>query len=149
MQRLFLSIILYLCLSVWVLPAYAENIAVIVNEQSPLFIEVKDSFQIKDARDIYLGKKRFWGKSLIKPLNQRNEKILSTFIKKVCAMNLNEYKHHLVVSELESGMDAPKVLESSTEVKEQVRTDRSMVGYIWENEANDVQGIRVILLFSE
>lgn len=131
------------------MPAYAENIAVIVNEQSPLFIEVKDSFQIKDARDIYLGKKRFWGRSLIKPLNQRNEKIFSTFIKKVCAMELNEYKHHIVVSELESGMDAPKVLESSADVKEQVRTDRVVIGYVWENETKDIQGIKVILLFSE
>jgi len=127
--------------------AFAENIVVIVNNDSALF-SVKASPEIKDIKDVYLGKVKYWKGAAVKAVNQKEKEIIDTFTQKVCGMHLNEYQNYWVKLALESGSDAPKVLESSESVISFVQREKNGIGYVLENAAKDVEGIKAILLIN-
>lgn len=128
--------------------AFAEKIAVIVNSESPLF-SGKESPGIKDIKNIYLGKIRSWKGSEIKAVNQKDKKILEKFLKKSCEMSLNEYKSYWVRAVIESGVDALKVLANSKDIISFIQTEKTGIGYIFENEVKGVEKIKVVLLIDE
>lgn len=137
-----IGIILYFQVS-----AFAENIVVVVNSDSSIF-SVKASPEIKDIKDVYLGKVKYWKGSAVKAVNQKEKAIIDTFTQKVCGMRLNEYQHYWVKLALESGSDAPKVMENSENVISFVQREKTGIGYVLESQAKDVGGIKVILLIN-
>ena len=144
------KIILTLALSGILLQAsaFSENIAVIVNKDSPLF-SLKASPELKDIKNIYLGKTRFAGGSLVKATNQNNKELITRFIKKVCQMEVNEYQYLWVKLEFETGISAPKVTENSDEIIDYVQREKNAIGYVWESQLKDATGIKVALLIPE
>jgi ABC-type phosphate transport system substrate-binding protein len=128
--------------------AFAENIAVIVNSESPLF-SVKASAELKDVKDVYLGKIKYWKGAAIKAVNQKDKNIISMFVQKACGMRISEYQNYWVKLALESGSDAPKVIEASKEVISFVQRETAGIGYVLESEAKDIEGIKTILLINE
>lgn len=140
----FLASMLF-CLQV---KASAEKIAVIVNSESPLF-SVKETLEIKDVRNIYLGKIRSWKGSEIKAVNQKNKKILEKFLKKSCEMSVNEYKSYWVRAVIESGADALKVFNDSKDIISFIQTEKAGMGYIFESEVKGAGKIKVVLLIDE
>ncbi len=128
--------------------AFAENIAIIVNKDSPLFLN-KATVETRDIKDIYLGKLRFSGGYLIKPVNQSGKDIVVKFIKQACGMELTEYQYHWVKLELEAGMNAPRMEDRYSGVLKYVQKEKSGIGYVWENQAKDIEGIKIVLLIFE
>lgn len=131
------------------LTAFPGNIAVIVNANAPFLSSIKTPLEIKELKELYLGKKRKWDSTAIKGINQKNKELISEFVEKVCAMRLSEYQNHWVKLELDTGLSSPKIAESSQEVIAQLQKDNTAVGYVWENEAKDMQGIKVVLLLTD
>ena len=128
--------------------AYAENIAIIVNSASPVF-EVKASAGLNDVKEIFLGKVKYWKGAAIKPVNIKEKEVINKFLEKTCGMHLSEYQNYWVKAALETGLDAPKVLETSKEIVAFVQRERTGVGYVPENQAKDVDGIKILLVINE
>lgn len=136
-----------LCLSSF---AIAENIAVIVNEKSPVLSENKASLDLKEVKDIYLGKTRFWkAGGVIKAVNHKDKTILGSFVEKICNMHIGDYQGHWVKLELEMGLSSPKVFETSKEITRFVQYEKNAIGYVLESEAQNVSGIKIVLLLNE
>lgn len=130
--------------------AFAENIAVIVNEKSPILSENKSSLDVKEVKDIYLGKTRFWkAGGGIKAINHKDKIILAPFVEKVCNMHVSDYQGYWVKMELEMGLSSPKVFETSKEIIRFVQYEKNSIGYVLESEAQNVSGVRIVLLLSE
>lgn len=127
--------------------SFAENLAVIVNESCPVITDSKTNLEIKEVKDIYLGKTRMWQGVLIKAVNQKEA--LPVFLKKACGMGVNDYKYLWVKQELEMGMSAPKVLETSQEVISFVQYNKTGIGYVLESEAKLGKGIKIALILTE
>lgn len=133
--------------------ACAENIAVIVNEKSPLLSESKLTLEIKEVRDIFLGKTKAWKGKLIKAANQKNKALLSVFLERVCNMRIPDYQTHWVKLELEQGLSSPKVFEAAKDVIRFVQSEKNAISYVLESEAKSAgangDGIRIVLLLGE
>lgn len=138
--------VIFLC---FVSFAFAENIAVIVNEKSPVFSGNKTSLDVKEVKDIYLGKTRFWKEGAIKAVNHKDKALLAPFVEKVCNMHISDYQGHWVRMELEMGLSSPKVMEVSKDIIRFVQYEKNAIGYVWESEAQNVPGIRIVLLLNE
>lgn len=131
------------------LSALPGNIAVIVNANAPFLSSIKTPLEIKELKDLYLGKKRKWDSTVVKGINQKNRDLISEFVEKVCAMRLSEYQNHWVKLELDTGISSPKVAESSSEVISYIQRDSAAIGYVWENEAKGAEGIKMVLLLTD
>lgn len=128
--------------------AFAENIAIIVNSESPVF-EVKASAGLNDVKDIYLGKVKYWKGAAIKPVNIKEKEVINKFLEKICGMHLSEYQNYWVKAALETGLDAPKVLETAKEIISFVQREKTAVGYVLESQAKDISGIKILLVVNE
>ena len=127
----------------------AEPIAVIVNEKSALLSEGKSTLELKEVKDIYLGKQKFWKNSLLKPVNQKDKEVLGQFLKKACEMTISNYQYHWLKMELEEAMASPKVIEGKGDIIRYLQNEETAIAYVWENEARDISGIKIVLLLSE
>lgn len=141
--------LILLCMSISSVSVFAENIAVIVNAESPIFGALgKPQLEIKDIKNIYLGNTRFWGSSFIKPAHQSSKEIIGKFIEKSCRMSINDYQYHWVKFEFDTGTTAPKVLDDAAqEMISYVQQEKTAIGYVWENDTKGISGIKTILLF--
>lgn len=128
--------------------AFAENIAIIVNSESPVFA-VKASAGLNDVKEIYLGKVKYWKGAAIKPVNIKEKEVINKFLEKTCGMHLSEYQNYWVKAALETGLDAPKVLETAKEIISFVQREKTAIGYVLESQSTDVDGIKVLLVVSE
>jgi hypothetical protein len=128
--------------------ACAENIAVIVNSESPIFL-VKAAPALNDIKEIYLGKVKYWKGAAIKPVNMKDKAMLNRFVEKTCGMHLSEYQNYWVKAAVESGLEAPKVVETSKEVISFVQREKTGVGYVLESEAIGIEEIKIVTLISE
>lgn len=131
------------------LSAFPGNIAVIVNANASFLSSINTPLEIKNIKDLYLGKKLKWDSTVIKGIDQKNKELISEFLQKVCAMRISEYQNHWVKLELDTGLSSPKVVENSQEVIAYVQKDSAGVGYVWENEAKNVEGIKVVLVLTD
>ena len=130
--------------------SFAENIAVIVNEKSPVLSENKSSLEVKEVKDIYLGKTRFWkAAGAIKAVNHKDKTLLTPFVEKICNMHIGDYQGYWVKSELEMGLSSPKVFETSKEIIRFVQYEKNAIGYVLESEAQNISGIKIVLLLNE
>lgn len=145
MQKIFFLIGWVLCLGHF---AFAENIAVIINEESSLLAN-KGSFELKDIEDIYTGKTKYLQGSFIKAVNQKDKEILQQFLKKACKMDIAEYQERWVRLELETGANAPRIIETPEEIIDYVKKEKAGIGFVWESQAKGVQGIKAALLLTE
>ncbi|MDD5773912.1 MAG: hypothetical protein PHX78_10655 [bacterium] len=141
-------IILCVHVSAFAEKAAVENIAVIVNSESPVFSE-KENPEIKDIKDIYVGKVKYWKGSAIKAANHKDKSILERFLKKICGMRVSEYQSYWVRFSLESGSDIPKAIDNSKDIISFVQKEKTGIGYVLESEVKGVEGIKVILLINE
>ncbi len=145
MQKIFFLIGWVLCLSPL---AFAENIAVIISEESPLLAN-KQTFELKEIEDIYTGKTKYLQGSFIKAVNQKDKEILRQFLKKTCRMDIAAYQERWIKLELETGANAPRIIETPGEIIDYVKKEKAGIGFVWENQAKGIQGIRVALLLAE
>ncbi len=129
-------------------PAFAEGVAVIVNAESPIFT-VGENIELKEIKDIYLGKIRYRNGSLVKAVNHKDKEILRAFLKKACAMDTDAYLLHWVKFELATGTNAPPVRDNSSEIISYIRDEKAGIGFVWAGEAKNTDGIRVVLLLTE
>ncbi len=127
--------------------AFSENLVVIVNENSPLFA-VKKKPELEDIKDVCLGKTKFWGNDPVKPVNQKDRKILENFVSGTCGMKLNEYQHYWTKKMLNDGVRAPLSLETSADVIKHVQKEKGGIGYVLESEVQTLQGVKTIYVIS-
>lgn len=128
--------------------ASAQTIAVIVNKTSPA-IDNEQTINLKDIKNIYLGKTTYWKGSLIKPINQKDKKVLENFLKKVCDISISNYLNHWLKLELESGQNAPKVIDNPHDIIDYVKREKHAIGYVLESQLEDAEEIKVILLLPD
>lgn len=129
-------------------PAFAENLAIIVSSQSSLLTS-NISLKIEDIKSIYLGKIISLRGIKVKPVNQKDRNILKQFLEKVCRMSIAEYQHHWVKHEIEMGLNSPGILGTSNDVIVYCKNGRDTIGYVWESETKDAEGIKTLLVLSE
>ena len=129
--------------------AFAGNIAVIVNDKSPVISDNKSTMEVREVRDIFLGKTKVFKGTAIKAVNQKDKALLSAFLQKVCNMHVSDYQSHWVRLELEQGLSSPRVLETSKDVIRFVQNENNAVGYVLESEVKSSDGIRIVLLLGE
>lgn len=128
--------------------AFAEGVAVIINEQSSIFT-AGENIGLKEIKDIYLGKIRYRNGSLVKAVNHKDKEILRAFLKKACSMDIDAYLLHWVKFELATGTNAPPVMDNSGEIIHYIKDEKAGIGFAWESQAKGVQGIKVALLLTE
>lgn len=127
----------------WTLPAsaFAEDIAVIVNEIYPL-----SSTSPQEIKQIYLGEKQYEGSLKIIPIDQKDSlPIKQKFIEKVLSTNPETYKGYWIKRFFKAGDVPPVIKASSEEIIDAVIQNPGNVGYVWAGEANGKSGIKVIL----
>ena len=145
MQKIFFLIGWVLCLGHF---AFAEGVAVIINEQSSIFT-AGENIGLKEIKDIYLGKIRYRNGSLVKAVSHKDKEILRAFLKKACGMDIDAYLLHWVKFELATGTNAPPVMDNSGEIIRYIKDEKAGIGFAWESQAKGVQGIKAALLLTE
>src|SRR3972149_1388081 len=136
-------LLLFLVL-VWIFPvsAFADDIVVIVNEHYPL-----SSVQLSEVKKIYLGEKKFEGNLQLKVLDQRSSSTIRTkFITEVISITPEAYYGYWLKKFFQEGGFPPLVKDNSLEVIDAVIKDKGSIGYIWGEEANGKNGIKIILI---
>jgi len=143
MLKGFLLLFLVLVLG-WIFPvsAFADDIVVIVNEHYPL-----SSVQLSEVKKIYLGEKKFEGNLQLKVLDQRSSSTIRTkFITEVISITPEAYYGYWLKKFFQEGGFPPLVKDNSLEVIDAVIKDKGSIGYIWGEEANGKNGIKIILI---
>lgn len=126
-----------------------EEIVVIVNEKSPLFLLLKKgkkkALLEKDLKNIYLGKVKFWGKTKILLVNQKDKKIFKAFLKKFIGITYTSYKNYWVKKVFTEGGSAPKIKAKSEDVVEYVSENKGGIGYLWKDDlTGEEEGIKIV-----
>lgn len=129
---------------VWIFPvsAFADDIAVIVNEHYPL-----SSVQLSEVKKIYLGEKKFEGNLQLKLLDQRSSStIRKKFTMEVLSITPEAYSGYWLKKLFQEGGLPPVVKDNSPEVIDAVIKDKGSIGYVWREEAMGKKGIKIILI---
>lgn len=132
---------LFTLLSLLPATAFADDIAVIVNENYP-----SANATLQEIKKIYLGEKKYEGKLLIKPMDQRDgSPIRQKFVEKALFITAENYKGFWIKKVFQEGALPPTVKANSQEVIDTVIQDVGSIGYVWAGETKGKSGIKVIL----
>ena len=120
----------------------AQEIAIIINAESP----VPEKFTLDDVKNIFTGKTKVLGKTVIAPCELSEEKALTSFLVNVLNMQKSAYKSLWVKKVFGEGAKPPKAFEKSEEMLKFVSETKGAIGFLLEK---DVKGkeekIKIIL----
>ncbi len=137
MKKILLTVILLL----FAQELYAEELAVIVNESSPL-TEITET----DIRDIYLGHTRFLKGVKVVPINYREGPVKDAFLSSIVGMTSREYRRYWTRKSFSEGVTAPASQRSFKQIISSVKlvAGAIAIGYLPVSELGETAGIRVI-----
>ena len=118
---------------------YAEEIAIIVNEQGPLT-------QISEAeiREIYLGNMKFAGGTAIVAVHYREGSVKDAFLSSIVKMNSREYRLYWTKKIFQEGGALPALQNSFQLIVSFVSKNKGAIGYVLRTELTDMKGIKVV-----
>ncbi len=120
---------------------FGEDIVVIANKAFPT-----DSINLLDLVEIYTGHYIVYQRFKILPLDQPdNEKIKRLFLANVMNFSLDGYKAHWQKWTFKTGRQPPMVVQDSKEVIRNVQKEPGGMGYVWDQDVQGVEGIKVLL----
>ncbi len=120
---------------------FGEEIAVIANKAFPA-----DSINLLDLVEIYTGHYVVYQRFKIQPLDQSDKEVIKRiFLSNVMNFSLEGYKSHWQKWTFKTGRQPPTVVQDSKEVIQDVQKEPSGLGYVWSQDAQGVEGIKVIL----
>jgi hypothetical protein len=142
MKKQSAKIFFFLILTVFYsMPAFADQIAVIVEKSYPA-----DQIPLPDVIGLYLGQKEMVQGVRMHPINQEtNQPINEAFMKKVLHWSPDAYKALWKNKVYRDGGLTPEVKSSSADVIKGVKEKTGAIGYVWQSEANNIPGIKIIL----
>jgi len=104
-----------------------------------------DSLTLEDIQNIYLGKKRVVGGSIVVAIDQGEaEHIKLEFLKRVLHLSHAEYRAQLMKRHFQEGAVTPKFEPSSAAVLRDVVETEGAVGYVYQSEIESNQDIKVL-----
>jgi len=104
-----------------------------------------DSLTLEDIQNIYLGKKRVVGGSIVIPIDQGEaEHIKLEFLKRVLRLSHAEYRAQLMKRHFQEGAATPKFEPNSAAVLRDVVETEGAVGYVYQSEIESNQDIKVL-----
>ena len=120
----------------------AQEIAIIINAESP----VPEKFTLDYVKNIFTGKTKVLGKTVIAPCELSEEKALTSFLVNVLNMQKSAYKSLWVKKVFGEGAKPPKAFEKAEEMLKFVSETKGAIGFLLEK---DVKGkeekIKIIL----
>lgn len=119
--------------------AFADEIAVIVNEAGPL-TEISE----KDIREIYLGNMRFAKGAAISPIHYREGPVKDAFLSSLVGMTSREYRLYWTKKVFQEGGAIPLSSDAFSSIISSVQTMPGAIGYAPVSEAAEIKGIRII-----
>jgi hypothetical protein len=120
---------------------FGEEIFVIANRAFPT-----TSINSLDLMEIYTGHYVVYQRFKIQPLDQPDEvKIKRLFLAKVMNFTLEGYKVHWQKWTFKTGRQPPMVVQDSKELIRAVQKEAGGMGYVWDRDAQGVEGIKVLL----
>jgi len=122
------------------LSVFAGEIVIIANRDYP-----GDSISLLQLKDIYLGEVTMIKDVRIKPVEQKDELIRRKFIERVTGLSVSGYKAYWIKKFFQEGTVPPLIKSSAREVIEAVKQNRGGIGYIWADEAKNLEGIKILL----
>lgn len=122
-------------------PAFADDIAVVVNGSYPV---ANTTLQV--IKQIYMGDKKYEGSLLLKLIDQQGSSLIRRkFTEKVFSSTVEEFRGYWLKRLFQEGALPPTVKANSQEVIDTVIQENGSIGYIWAEEAKGKSGIKVIL----
>lgn len=118
---------------------YAEEIAVIVNEQGPL-TQITET----EIREIYLGNMKFAGGAALMPIHYKEGPVKDKFLSSVIGMDSKKYRLYWTKKVFQEGGSLPASQNSPQLIMLLVRKNAGAIGYIPASELDEVKGIKVI-----
>lgn len=104
-----------------------------------------DALAIEDIQNIYLGKKRVVGGSIVVAIDQSEaEHIKLDFLKCVLHLSHAEYRAQLMKRRFQEGAVTPKFEPTSAAVLRQVVETEGAVGYVYQSEIESNPDIKVL-----
>lgn len=120
----------------------AQEIAVIVNAESP----VPEKSTLDDVKNIFTGKTKIWGKTVIAPCEFSEEKVLASFLVNVVNMQKSAYKSLWVKKVFGEGAKPPKAFEKAEEMLKFISETKGAIGFLLEKDVKGKEGTIKILL---
>lgn len=125
--------------------AHAGAIAVIANNSFS-----KSALTASQVKDIYLGKMEIVEGTKIQPIDHKDsEAIKKDFLGKTLNFSVSDYKGYWVKKVFKDGGSPPSVKGSADDVIKAVKEDKGSIGYVWEEDAKNIAGVKILLKISD
>ncbi|MBI3609028.1 MAG: hypothetical protein HY207_13805 [Nitrospirae bacterium] len=116
-----------------------------------IFIAAKnfpaDSLTLDEIQNIYLGKKRVVGGSVVVAVDQGEaEPIKLEFLDRVIHLSHAEYKAQLLKRHFQEGAATPKFEPNSAAVLREVANTEGAVGYVYKSDIESNSGVKVLAI---
>lgn len=106
----------------------------------------KDQLTLEELKAIYLGEIQILKYIRVQPMDQRhNQPIRKKFLDQVLYMTRDYYIDYWNKRLFREGGLTPLLKNNSREVLEAVRDQEGAVGYVWLDEAEGREGIKILL----
>jgi hypothetical protein len=141
-MRLGLLLVFLLGSILWIpSTGFGEEIVVIANKAFPT-----DSINLLDLVEIYTGHYAVYQRFKILPLDQPDsEKIKRLFLANVMNFSLDGYRAHWQKWTFKTGRQPPMVVQDSKEVIRSVQKEAGGIGYVWDQDVQGTQGVKILL----
>ena len=104
-----------------------------------------DSLTLEDIQNIYLGKKRVVGGSIVVAIDQsETEHIKLDFLKRVLHLSHAEYPAQLMKRRFQEGAVTPEFEPTSLAVLRDVVETQGAVGYVYQSEVESNSDVKVL-----
>ena len=118
-----------------------QNVTVIVNENSPLPLEMSRS----EIKALYMGVKEKEKGVKLFLTDQNDKKIFGEFLSQFVGMSAASYKSHWVKKLFALGIAIPKVIDGPIEAIKYVSENTGAIGYVWKSDLKgNEKGIRAV-----
>lgn len=119
----------------------SDEIAVVVN---PLF--PSNTLNLLELKEIYLGHKKFINGVRLHPYHQQGDRLIKNlFIEDALGISQISYMSFWHVKSFRDGSSPPRSFQTSEELVNEIQSHAGALGYIWAQEANGTDGIRVLM----
>jgi len=137
----FRHLLLFLVLLGMVPAALADHeLVLVVSAQSPI-----EEITALDIRKAYLGVAVPLAGRTIQPYRlSGNQHLNEVFMQSVIAMSERSYERRLLSLTLKYGRPRPQVVATAEQLIEALESDPMAIGYLWEEDAEKAQGIRIV-----
>ncbi|HTN43935.1 MAG TPA: hypothetical protein VMN77_09095 [Nitrospiria bacterium] len=126
------------------LTAYAEQIAVVVNKDSPL-----SRLSKTEIRGIYLGEIRFVGGMPVRPIQYPEGPVKDVFLSNVIGMSSKDYKLYWVKKLFQDGLKPPLVKGDPAQILNAVQEDPWGIGYLPKKYLRDNEEFQIIYIMQD